>query len=394
MELEFDNEIDALLRKARDDRGILVGDAAKLHFDADEIAAFAENALPDAAKLTYATHFADCDKCRKTLSTVILLNSEAGIEAASSISAPVVAENAAPWYKKLFLFPNLAYVMGALVLLFSGFLAMTFLRNSGGNAANSEVSKVRTDAPAVGANPYFEDSHSSANTMSNAALSANSNASASNTSANTMAKAVNSEGNPADKQNPVFAANSAPKSDDSKQPPSITLDGIASGDSAAAAPPPKATPSDRPVALADKKDLPVAGRRVRELELSKEKDERKSTSEIVQNNGGLYKANKGPSNRNEQQQRNDTQMRDAQPAAKRAAKPEASAISNRRQVAGKTFDLRQSAWYDSTYLGQGTTNVRRGTGEFRKLESGLRYIADSFSGTVVIVWREKAYRID
>ena len=86
MELEFDNEIDALLRKARDDRGVLVGDTAKLHLDADEISAFAENAVPDSAKRAYMAHFADCDGCRKTLSGVILLNSEAAVETATAVA--------------------------------------------------------------------------------------------------------------------------------------------------------------------------------------------------------------------------------------------------------------------------------------------------------------------
>ena len=47
MELEFDKEIDAILRKARSDVGV----TASNHLDADMMAAFAENALPERAKL-------------------------------------------------------------------------------------------------------------------------------------------------------------------------------------------------------------------------------------------------------------------------------------------------------------------------------------------------------
>jgi hypothetical protein len=44
--------------------------------------------------------------------------------------------------------------------------------------------------------------------------------------------------------------------------------------------------------------------------------------------------------------------------------------------------------------GQKTTNVSRGSDEYKKLDAGLRSIADSFSGeTVIIVWQGKAYRI-
>ena len=65
MELEFDKEIDALLRKARS--GTSVAGRGE-HLDADAIAAFAEGALPAAARKTYTAHFADCDSCRKALS--------------------------------------------------------------------------------------------------------------------------------------------------------------------------------------------------------------------------------------------------------------------------------------------------------------------------------------
>ena len=100
MELEFDKEIDAILRKARSRRSCGL-DADAGHLDADTIAAFAENALPDKAKLLYMEHFADCDRCRKQLSHAILMNNEADAAAASSVSAPV-AEAAIPWYQSIF----------------------------------------------------------------------------------------------------------------------------------------------------------------------------------------------------------------------------------------------------------------------------------------------------
>ena len=74
MELDFDKEIDALLRKARDDRGVLVGDSPKQHLDADELAAFAENVLPEKTKQFYMVHIADCDRCRKILSSLLILS--------------------------------------------------------------------------------------------------------------------------------------------------------------------------------------------------------------------------------------------------------------------------------------------------------------------------------
>src|SRR4029450_2891280 len=76
MEVNFDKEMDALLRTALD-RGVLVGDKPKVHLDADAIAAFAENAVPEKSRIIYTQHLAECDPCRKTLSNLITLNAAA-----------------------------------------------------------------------------------------------------------------------------------------------------------------------------------------------------------------------------------------------------------------------------------------------------------------------------
>lgn len=64
-----------------------------------------------------------------------------------------------------------------------------------------------------------------------------------------------------------------------------------------------------------------------------------------------------------------------------------------KRVGGKNFRNRDGVWYDLAYRGQATTNVRRRTDEYRKLDSGLRSIAESLSGTVVVMWKDKAYKI-
>ena len=64
-----------------------------------------------------------------------------------------------------------------------------------------------------------------------------------------------------------------------------------------------------------------------------------------------------------------------------------------KRISGKGFQRRNNVWYDNSYRGQATTNVRRGTDDYRKLDSGLRSIAESLSGVVVVMWTGKAYRI-
>jgi hypothetical protein len=66
MELDFDKEIDALLRQtARSEQFAAAnGSNAPAHIDADAISAFAENALPEKTRALYMTHLADCGRCR------------------------------------------------------------------------------------------------------------------------------------------------------------------------------------------------------------------------------------------------------------------------------------------------------------------------------------------
>jgi hypothetical protein len=64
-----------------------------------------------------------------------------------------------------------------------------------------------------------------------------------------------------------------------------------------------------------------------------------------------------------------------------------------RQAGGKTFDLRDGVWYDRAYSTQATTNVRRGSEAYRKLDSSVRTIAETIPGVVVVVWKQSAYRI-
>src|SRR3954466_14645048 len=116
MELEFDKEIDALLRKARPPGVVAAGG----HLDADMISAFAEGAVPAAARTAYTAHFADCDRCRKALSQVAFLHEPAEAKAMTAAAAPAarladqttVAE--IPWYRSLFRTPGLAVAMGVL----------------------------------------------------------------------------------------------------------------------------------------------------------------------------------------------------------------------------------------------------------------------------------------
>jgi hypothetical protein len=143
MDFEFDKEIDVLLRQARKGKAVFTATAPQTaHLDADEISAFAENALPEKAKQIYTAHLADCDSCRKNLSDLIFLNAENESEIISSPEKIIVASPTIPWYRKLFALPNLAYTLGALVVLFGGIIGFMVLQNFN-NSQTAEVAKIK-----------------------------------------------------------------------------------------------------------------------------------------------------------------------------------------------------------------------------------------------------------
>jgi hypothetical protein len=380
MEVDFDKEIDALLRKARHDGPVLVGDAR--HLDADEIAAYAENALPETARGAYTLHLADCDRCRKILSNLLVMNSEAA-PAAASPSVITIAERDLPWYRKLFLYPNLAYVMGGLVLVFGGFLAFTIVQRSGmsGGAVVTQI----TDSEARRGGPNAEVESSDIATSPNAAnAAANIAVGSASASANSNTSATTSE-----------PGVSGPRASTDN----FLADGNTPADQVAPAPPP-------PAAAAGAQPPPKEDR-VRDdaLELAKGRAEEKAPMTVARSEAGKndaqlnqasnMAAQSGPMNQNDRRYQSQLEKLDSRAAApKKSSADKDEEGSGRRAVGGRTFERKQGVWYDTNYQGRPTINVRRGSAEFERLDAGLRSIANSLSGTVVVVWGAKAYRIN
>lgn len=408
MELEFDNEIDALLRKEAAAKTITISEFAGVHLDADEIAAFVDNAVPVHTRTGFIRHFAGCDRCRKALSHAAVLHLEEA-EPAGSIVAPV-AEVHVPWYRRLFLFPNLAYVMGGLIVMFAGFISIS-VYNSGVGSGEFEMSKSVSSGEPVAAE---SERNYAANTNSMSQPMAN----ASSNTANT-AVAADDGLTSADSPNESVALQKGPSPSDSDELRGAPL-------ATPAMQPPSPSIKESPI-TADGIDenkrvekLPTSGRNVQDLQVQpKDKakaEERKApltmapsaeNSRNTQATQNVPLTAKGPS-----AQRNDNRLgeqrnaqlsrdREADTALKAPAKKTDSTTggragfgSDRKQVSGKTFVFKQGAWYDTVYNGQGTINVRRRTESYKKLDSGLRGIAESIIGTVVTVWNGKAYRID
>ena len=385
MDFEFDKEIDALLRQtAQGETAFAAANPKSKHLDADEIAAFAENALSEATRQKYARHLADCGACRKSLSSLIRLNSATENVAAvvqteekQSTAAPI------PWHRKIFAFPNLAYALGALVMVFSGIVAYTVLRNVN-SLESAEVSQISERQPnGKGMNSDGDtaptESYSS-NMTSNANMMMSNSA-----SMNTSTSAVANFSNPAMPSAPTAAMNSnaamkmrensdkglraelkslAPKeSADS----AATQDSIATG----APPPPPAKENDYQFDAEAQRQQPS-----------------QTQSSVAQNQTQVM-----PDSRNVQRAPTALSANERSKKVQESKDDKQEKSNEPNSVGGKTFKRENNVWYDSAYRGQPTTNVTRGTNEYKKLDAGLRGIAENLGGTIVVVWKGKAYRI-
>lgn len=367
MEPEFDKIIDALLRSSPDGGN---GGASPVHFDAEEISAFAENAVPDAAKQHYISHFADCGRCRGILADVIAMNAEAApATAAAAVAAPLAAETAEPWYKRMFRIPNLAFAMGALVLVFGGLIGYTVLQNSRGESSIAQIE----DEPTAASGPMAPDESYFSTNSANAAANTNKLATAANTAANVAYPTPAVPG----------GGGGGGTTDTAGRAEGYSLDGerdLARSQPSAAAPAPPP-----PIAMAEaakeenKDDADAKAEDKPAIAAEQQRQMQTQAMPPVANSGPVQSPPRRPAN-------------DVALAKKRSTVPGAAPIPV-REVGGKMFERREGVWYDREYSGQQTTNVRRGTEDYRKLDSGLRSITDNINGTVVLVWKAKAYRI-
>ncbi len=377
MELEFDKEIDAILRKEQGGIGVSAKDKPN-HLDADSIAAFVENALPQKAKLMYVQHFADCDRCRKQLSFAISMNAEAD-QASALIVSDAVGEPAIPWYQRFFRSQNLAIAMGALVLSFGGLIGYLALQNSDGSRS-SDVAMEKSPAASAPYSTGSATNTSTANSANIAVPSANAASGAANVIANSNSMASNPVLNqPANFPGRLDSKKESERSDRENVPVDSATADTSSPMESSPPPPPVTAPS--------------AGATVSRSETSISKDEESVTAERKATDDRVPAQDGSP-----------------KPAAKRSAGPAKTAVNTQQQeyntqnsallgggttqrVSGRTFDNRNGVWYDLAYNGQSTKSYRRGTSEYKKLDGGLRSIADSINGTVVVIWKNKAYRI-
>ncbi len=421
MEKDWDNEIDSFL-KASARREVAFAQTIDAHLDADEISAFAENALPKLARERYVAHLADCTNCRKILANLTMFQ-DAEDEEKTFAAAPsvvetnrntIVSDPRISWFEKiksLFAIPNLAYATAGLAILLIGTVAFIALRNS----QNTSVASLnKEEVPQLFEKQSTESEPVAvANTVSNVAANMvatvvkpsaqNSNAVSANTAVNVSEQPQATPKPEADIIGRLDTRPTRGPSDNSTRDilpaPETKLREEQNESDRAAAPAAIAPPA--PMVSADaKKDSERVKQeedKVQKTEVAENKPPQNdgissgSTSDSSSGGRGVIKTPlsekpKGP-------MRNQTQNQSQNMPESSLARKKSKEESPTRSVGGKTFQNQNGVWTDSAYNGQAQKSVSRDSDDFNKLDSNLRSIANNLGGTVVIVWKGKAYKI-
>ncbi len=390
------NEVDLLLRSlAKRSESTLQGgsapegasDSFSAHLDADELNSYAEGLIPAPARTRYTEHLADCSECRRL---VIGLTQASG--RATRYETPDQERGVGFWQRLAAVFsPSvLRYAVPALVLagvIGIGVLALRQPRQSDfiaeNRSAESSPASVEPDqTPAAG--------------ETSSAIKKGAGPQAS--------PGINKEKNDAEDKKSLVAqapvaesdpnATIAPLDKDAAKAGRVT-GGVAELRPSYAPEPKPAAPASPSVVLSEVDRTAGA-----QAQSAKREGQERANDEYRNQPSDEHGPNRGAAPRssstNVAGRRDDGLMRARGPSGqdKNNKAAEAESLTT---VAGRRFTREGNTWVDTAYEApRATINVRRGSEQFRALvadEPGLRTIADQLSGVVIVVWKNRAYRI-
>lgn len=389
---EFDLLLRALARRERASGATAAGKQGPSveHLDADELSSYAEDVLPSAARARYTAHLADCESCRKT---VTQLTFATGATARREVMEKTTSTSF--WQKLAVLFSPAVLRYAAPALAVFAVVAISFLvlreqeqpsfvaRNEQPASANESVATqdtVQQDKREGFIAPQPEPETASATPQQ---------PSASNTKdAQKPTEKKGQEGQAAGAGANVAADANTP----AKAPPSESQRTYAPEPVVTAAAPPAPQPKAGAVAVtqsADKEREQVAKDDAtgvkREDTRRRERDEISITAE---ERASGRKMQEVPSAARSTRGLRKNEESDADKKAKTSVAT--------RSVGGRQFRREDNAWIDTAYdSSRALVNVRRGSEQYRALmadESGLKSIVETLDGTVIVVWKGRAYR--
>jgi hypothetical protein len=393
MNQEANNDIDILLRKlSRQDGNPLKaqdGDHVEQdHLDADELNAYAENALPIALRARYTEHLADCTNCRKTVTQLSL---------ASAVVVPARVEEAKPSALKTFfaaLFSPfvIRYAVPAMAIVVVVAIAWVALQRR--SPSNYIAQNVASESPAPAAvqneverssSPSVEQFKGQVGERKESPARAGEKTAANQEPSEIKQKEAIAEENKArvattddfrDRQE--LAKRNQP------QPvASAPAAGGVAGTTTVAA-------SRKPDAVSERRDE-VAQKKESEADKAKVMSEPPARA---------ADSISGPAKSPEVKSAPKSAPSDTA-AAGRGLRSQSRAKDDGdsgevRTVGGHRFRKEGQVWVDSLYSSQRIISVSRGSEQYRALvadEPGIRSIAEQLGTEFIVVWNGRAYRI-
>ena len=446
----FDREIDSLLRRRA--RGTaesrLWGDGAGdgsrgAHLDADELGAFAEGALPAAARFAAASHLADCERCRGVVVGLVpAVRADTEVKPLAVAATAAVESGRTPAWRALLasLFsPRVVrFAVPVLALSLVGVVSYIALRSDRGANTQSarDVSRQNTTSQSAPSLPA-QSTAANANANPEGLVGQNTNTAPTETATtNAQPGAPRGHGS-AEEARPVVAADTA----DAPAAPSAAAPQPAPAPPAAAAEAPAemskaapktATTEDGEAARADNKEKSES--RDKAARGAEQAEEVAVTNDSVQRNRAAQRnINEAQTQMPDGGSRNQKRAADnnasnvyggntATPpkeseregagtrtdslgrarAIRRAEKKadddsEPAGGGDTRAAAGHRFRRKGNAWVDVNYKdSMPSTGVRRGTDAFRALVADVPEVgrvAEALGGEVIVVVKGRAYRI-
>lgn len=394
-----DKQIEVLIqRHGRSAARATVGE----HLDADEMSGFAEGHLPPAARAHYVSHLADCHQCRQLVSQLAL--SGAAIRA-----EPAVEKTTSSFWQNLTGFlaiPSLRYAAFAAVVLIVGVVGFVALRRSAQAPSELVASNEKSNQQPGSAISEGTPAPDTETTAAPAPVKAPSQPAVSGEGtkrvdaakpAEVIARDASKDAPPpppesAKKEAPPGSLSSAKPAYAPVPPgepqPSTTTPSVAAGTFSG---PRKGDFSDKVVTLERERDA------TRDTARNEEQN-RASMNKISPARRQSDQKQKGPSRGFENQANQQAIQNQTEGRAAEAPKPTtgddktSSDEPATRSVGGHKFQRQGTAWVDQKYKASMTLRtVARGSDEFKGLDSDLRSIAQQLSGTIIVVWKSKAY---
>jgi hypothetical protein len=372
MKEEAKNDMDLLLRRLgrRDAAAVPETD----HLDADELSAYAENALPVPARARYTAHLAECSRCREL---VVQLSLAAGVVVASDTAKIAKPPAWRTFLAGLFTPMVLRYAAPALGLIVVAAIGFVVLRRE--RQADKFVTQVTNNEQRPAAAPSSEPS-----------LAYESNAS---TNSASKAEGLNDK-EAAAKQSPVAVPppNAPPtvSSVEADVPKDTTAQAKPEQQTTAAneAPPPKVEPTPTPEQRQKSADVEVSKKEVREMPAT-------APAPVAQR--GIAASERDDRKTSNFSREPTDEVRGVGNVGSSAKLKRDELSANTRSVAGRRFQKKGGVWIDTAYdSSKDVMTVTRGSEGYRTLvadEPAIKTIADEFDGEIIVVWKGHTYRI-